>query len=62
VLPAATASAATAATPPHKTCTDPKTHKFIKCPPAPTPPASKHCRDPKTGRFAKCGTPGAVPA
>ena len=51
-------------------CRDPKTHRFIKCP----PPAVKvtsttvsktsttnHCRDAK-GRFAKCGTPGTHPA
>jgi hypothetical protein len=42
------------------TCRDPKTGKFIKCPP--TVAAPKHCKDPKTGRFAKCGTPGAVAA
>jgi hypothetical protein len=41
-------------------CHDPKTGKFIKCPP--TVAAPKHCKDPKTGRFAKCGTPGSVAA
>jgi hypothetical protein len=41
-------------------CKDPKTHKFVKCPPAkPVPP--KHCKDGK-GKFVKCGTPGAKPA
>jgi hypothetical protein len=40
-------------------CKDPKTGRFIKCPPKPAPP--KKCRDAK-GHFAKCGTPGAKPA
>ena len=50
-------------------CKDPKTGKFIKCP----PPAAKvtkttttsktttRCRNAK-GQFAKCGTPGSHPA
>jgi len=39
-------------------CRDPKTHKFVKCPPpAVKTSAVKHCRDAK-GHFAKCGTPG----
>lgn len=40
-------------------CKDPKTGKFVKCPPAPTKPV--RCKDAK-GKFAKCGTPGAKPA
>ncbi|HVN00914.1 MAG TPA: hypothetical protein VMT68_11950 [Caulobacteraceae bacterium] len=58
-----------ATTPPATTvagrCTDPKTHRFIKCPPPPAQTGGTlkgHCRDPKTGRFVKCGTPGSVPA
>jgi hypothetical protein len=39
-------------------CRDPKTGKFIKCPP---PAAAKHCRDIKTKKFAKCGAPGTEP-
>jgi len=48
-------------------CRDPKTHKFIKCPPpavkktTTTTSTTKHCRDAK-GRFAKCGMPGTHPA
>ncbi len=34
-------------------CKDPKTHKFIKCPPA--PPKPTQCRDSK-GKFMKCTT------
>ena len=41
-------------------CKDPKTGKFIKCPPAKPTPAKK-CRNAK-GQFQKCGTPGAKPA
>ncbi len=52
-------------------CKDPKTHKFIKCPPvaqaaattatpaATTAPATK-CRDAK-GKFTKCPTTGTAP-
>ena len=47
---------ATAAAP----CKDPKTGKFIKCPPA-KPAPTKRCRNAK-GQFQKCGTPGAKPA
>jgi hypothetical protein len=42
-------------------CRDPKTHKFVKCPPPvakTTANAAKHCRNAK-GHFVKCGTPGA---
>jgi len=39
-------------------CKDPKTGKFVKCPPAPA--KAKRCKDAK-GKFAKCGTPGAKP-
>jgi hypothetical protein len=46
-------------------CKDPKTHKFIKCPPpaakATTTAKTNRCRDAK-GRFAKCGTAGTHPA
>jgi hypothetical protein len=41
-------------------CKDPKTGKFIKCPPK-SITAPKRCRDAK-GHFAKCGTPGSKPA
>lgn len=41
-------------------CKDPKTGKFIKCPPK-APVKAARCKDGK-GRFAKCGTPGAHPA
>jgi len=48
-------------------CRDPKTHKFIKCPPpgakattttTKTTTTVKRCRNAK-GQFAKCGAPGA---
>lgn len=40
-------------------CKNPKTGKFMKCPPAPKKPV--RCKDAK-GKFTKCGTPGAKPA
>jgi hypothetical protein len=53
-------------------CKDPKTHKFIKCPPpaataavssaspAAATAAATKCRDAK-GKFTKCPTTGAAP-
>lgn len=40
-------------------CKDPKTGKFIKCPPA-APAKATRCKA-ANGKFAKCGTPGAKP-
>lgn len=37
-------------------CKDPKTGKFVKCPPA----KAARCKSAK-GQFVKCGTPGARP-
>ncbi len=37
-------------------CKDPKTGKFVKCPPA----KATRCKT-ANGKFAKCGTPGARP-
>lgn len=37
-------------------CKDPKTGKFVKCPPV----KAVKCKNAK-GQFAKCGTPGAKP-
>jgi len=42
-------------------CRDPKTQKFIKCPPAAAAKVTR-CKNEKTKKFQKCGTPGAVPA
>lgn len=40
-------------------CRDPKTGRFMKCPPAAA--ASNHCRDKTTKKFAKCGSPNTEP-
>jgi hypothetical protein len=41
-------------------CKDPRTGKFVKCPP-PAAASGARCKDAK-GKFARCGTPGARPA
>ena len=51
----ASLSGAALADPP---CKDPKTGKFMKCPPpAATTTAAKKCRDKTTKKFAKCDAP-----
>ena len=42
-----------------KSCKDPKTGKFTKCPAA-APAKPVKCKDAK-GKFAKCDAPGAKP-